>query len=257
MVEAEEQQAASIARRERAVEPIAEAVVFSLFAAVAEALIEDGVAQLVHASGHDPKEPMLLGSQEKMVKTLAEAAYYGVRSELVEGMVEEAVLEMIKSGEAAQVLDEAVKKKEEELMELAFLRASGEVADDMMLQCVSELALESEVIELVEDWHVREMQEKERVRLALVNGTADAVEVDTAEEADFGGEALTEEAAAMRLQQAWRGRRAVKAMRAAVARNYVKMYDPNEGCYYWYQCKSGLATWEKPSLVDTFFGSKR
>lgn len=63
-----------------------------------------------------------------------------------------------------------------------------------------------------------------------------------------------EERAVIVIQSAFRRGGVYRRIRRLIARNFVKLYDPSSGCFYWYNQSTGQSTWEKPAIVAGFFG---
>lgn len=61
------------------------------------------------------------------------------------------------------------------------------------------------------------------------------------------------EDAAVVVQSAWRRQMVYRGMRTLVAQNFVKLYDPAYGAFYWYNQATGESTWEKPAIIDAYF----
>lgn len=61
------------------------------------------------------------------------------------------------------------------------------------------------------------------------------------------------EDAAVVVQSAWRRQMVYRGMRTLVAQNFVKLYDPAYGAFYWYSQATGESTWEKPAIIDAYF----
>lgn len=64
---------------------------------------------------------------------------------------------------------------------------------------------------------------------------------------------FTEERAAAMVQSAVRRKGAYRKIRAQVARNFVKFYDPSSGFFYWYNQTTAESSWEKPAIIDAYF----
>lgn len=81
-------------------------------------------------------------------------------------------------------------------------------------------------------------------------------------EADFGNNdtmtriptpGMSQEDAAVVVQSAWRRKAVYRGVRTLVAQNFVKLYDPAHGSFYWYNQTTGESTWEKPAIIDAYF----
>ena len=62
-----------------------------------------------------------------------------------------------------------------------------------------------------------------------------------------------EDAAVVVVQSAWRRKAVYRGMRTLVAQNFVKLYDPAYGVFYWYNQATGESTGEKPAIIDAYF----
>lgn len=71
--------------------------------------------------------------------------------------------------------------------------------------------------------------------------------------ATIAGRFSADTRAAVIIQSALRRRAVYRATKVLVARNYVKIYDPSSGCFYWYNQTTGESTWEKPLIIDVYF----
>ncbi|RLN96587.1 hypothetical protein BBJ28_00000161 [Nothophytophthora sp. Chile5] len=60
---------------------------------------------------------------------------------------------------------------------------------------------------------------------------------------------MTKDDAASRLQRLWRSRRAKDELRALLFDAYEKIWDPVTEHFYYYNSKTGVAKWEKPTLL--------
>lgn len=59
--------------------------------------------------------------------------------------------------------------------------------------------------------------------------------------------------AVLMVQSLVRRKAVYRQTKSLVARNYVKLYDADSGCFYWYNQVTEVSTWEKPAIVDSFF----
>ncbi|CAN0127432.1 unnamed protein product [Scytosiphon promiscuus] len=64
---------------------------------------------------------------------------------------------------------------------------------------------------------------------------------------------MTEAEAAVLVQSALRRKAVYRRMKTMVARNFIRMYDPGEGAFYWYNNATMESSWDKPAIIDLFF----
>ncbi|CAM9498618.1 unnamed protein product [Hapterophycus canaliculatus] len=83
---------------------------------------------------------------------------------------------------------------------------------------------------------------KEAVGLRLSDGVNGA-----------GNNGMTEVEAAVLVQSALRRKAVYRKMKTKVARNFIRMYDPGEGAFYWYNNATMESSWDKPAIIDLFF----
>lgn len=102
-----------------------------------------------------------------------------------------------------------------------------------------------------------EEEEKENNDVALMHTTCGEPSADK----HSGGSGVNitimssfvEERAAIMMQSALRRKAVYRDTKVLIARNFVKLFDPGSGHFYWFNQTAGESSWEKPAIIDVYF----
>ncbi|CAM9946872.1 unnamed protein product [Ectocarpus sp. 4 AP-2014] len=273
-----------IAREDREIDPGVTSALSEAACSFARSRIMD---ELIDQCGVDLTGPEGdLWADARPMEAVADGLGYQVRSKVMSELVDEAVLELAASGEAEELMSEAAlarRRREGELREggeatdkadgvtgggdVVASGGGGEASEEMgslgarttdddgsrRHSTATAVAASSSALVLVEADEVRGGLEEvggaggEGRRESSVDRTGGSSGRSS------GGSTLAETEAAMLMQSALRRKAAYREMKKVVAQNFVRMYDPGEGAFYWYNQATMESTWDKPAIIDLYF----
>ncbi|CAM9752623.1 unnamed protein product, partial [Laminaria digitata] len=237
---------------------------------VMDKLIDDRVLDLTGPQGE-------LWADARAMAAVADGVGYRVRCDVIEDMLEASVFELQESGEVERLMSDAERRRGEEAEAAGNAARAGDSAAAAAAAAAAEeeeglseatggavvVATPLVVLGAAEAAQQEEPSVDAQGDIASTAFTADvAVTDDTCLSVaggggGGGGGALGflhgKEDAAVVVQSAWRRKAVYRAVRTLVAQNFVKLYDPAYGTFYWYNQATGESTWEKPAIIDAYF----
>ncbi|CBJ48322.1 hypothetical protein Esi_0002_0053 [Ectocarpus siliculosus] len=228
-----------------------------------------------------------LWADARPMEAVADGLGYQVRSKVMSELVDEAVSELAASGEAEELMSEAAlarRRREDELREggeakdeadgiagagdVVASGGGGKASEEMASlgarttdddggsrrhSTATAVAASSSALVLVGADEVRGGLEEaggtdgEGRRESSVDRTGGSSGRSSV------GSTLAETEAAVLMQSALRRKAAYREMKKVVAQNFIRMYDPGEGAFYWYNQATMESTWDKPVIIDLYF----
>ncbi|CAN0078753.1 unnamed protein product [Ectocarpus sp. 12 AP-2014] len=227
-----------------------------------------------------------LWADARPMAAVADGLGYQVRSKVMSELVDEAVLELAASGEAEELMSEAAlarRRREDELREggeatdeadgvtgggdavasgvggealeeMGYLEARATDGDGLWLHSTpTAVAASSSALVLAGADDVRRSLEEAGGADGEGRRESSVDRSSGSSGRSSGGNTLAETEAAVLMQSALRRKAAYREMKKVVAQNFIRMYDPGEGAFYWYNQATMESTWDKPAIIDLYF----
>ncbi|CAM9595962.1 unnamed protein product [Ectocarpus fasciculatus] len=227
-----------------------------------------------------------LWADARPMEAVADGLGYQVRSKVMSELVDEAVSELVASGEAEELMSEAAlarRRREDGLREegeakdetdgvtgggdMVASGGGGEGSEEMASlgarttedddsrrgSTATAVAASSSALVLVGADEVRGGLEEARGSDGEDRRESLGDKSDGSSGRRGGGSTLTETEAAVLMQSALRRKAVYREMKTVVAQNFIRMYDPGEGAFYWYNQATMESTWDKPAIIDLYF----
>lgn len=253
---------------------VADALSEASYSLVRSRLMDELIDQCVlHLTGPAGE----LWADARATAAVADGIVYRVRCDIMEELINTSVLTLQESGEAEQLVSDTKREANPTTLEgsamgggglpnltsetpavssaLVAVETQGEEEPSTTSSFVDTTTTTRSAIEIYGAGGASPAEHNSNGCQSAIYGS-NAV-VDSTDGSDNTAAAIVTSApeakAAVMLQSALRRKAAYREAKAMVARNFVKLYDPGSGAFYWFNNATTESSWEKPAIIDAYF----